>query len=389
MNHLLNEQDGAVPGKVLIVDDSISIANFISKALENEFTLKIAHSGEEALKIIKNYKPDVVLLDVVMTGMDGYAVCKKIRSDRSLGFIKIIMVSSESQLKERLKGYEVGVDDYIGKPFEKEELLAKIRVFQRLKSVEDKLEQMNATLNEQVKKRTEQLLEAAQMAAIGKNTAGIVHNLKNPLQAIMGYTELIEMSYPDNEDVAMLHKAAEQMQEMIATFLTTCHSQSQQEVTLLDMNKVIKEQVELMQGNSFFKYKVQSELKLKPVPLYAGVYSHFCQIIANLLKNAVDAMYDANEKCLTIKTTSDEKAIRIDISDTGSGIPEETKAKIFEPFFTTKPLSAQDGRPTGTGLGLASTKEMIESYGGRILVESCVGQGTTFTLKLPLRSRQS
>ncbi len=384
---VLNSKTESHGGKVLIVDDSISIVNFISKTLEHHFHLKVAHSGEEAIDVMKTYKPDLVLLDVVMTGMDGYAVCKKIRKDRSLGFIKVIMISSESRLQERLKGYEAGVDDYIGKPFEKEELLAKVQVFMRLKSLEDKLEEMNANLNELVKKRTEQLLDTAQMAAIGKNTAGIVHNLKNPLQAIMGYAQLIELDDPQNKNVVSLQKATFRLQEMVATFLVTCHSHSNRTMTLIDMNKVLKEQLELMQADSFFKSRVQLEINLKPVPLYAGVYSHFSQIIANLIQNAVDAMYDTPQKQLTIESYSDEQSIHIDITDTGVGIPAVLLDRIFDPFYSTKPLSADDGRPTGSGLGLASCKEMIESYGGEIFVRSDAGQGTTFFIKLPIRNR--
>ncbi|MFZ5571192.1 MAG: sensor histidine kinase [Thermodesulfobacteriota bacterium] len=371
----------------MIVDDSVSVVNFISRTLEGHFRLQVAHSGEEAIRVMRHYKPDLVLLDVVMTGMDGYSVCRKIRRDRSLGFVKIIMVSSENRLQERLKGYEAGADDYISKPFEQEELLAKVRVFMRLKSLEDKLEEMNAGLNEQVKKRTEQLLDQAQMAAIGKNTAGIVHNLKNPLQAIMGYAELIELDDPKNQHIASLQKAAHRLQEMIATFLVTCHSNSHRQMTLLDMNKVLREQLELMGVDAFFKHQVRLDLQLQPVPLFAGVYSHFSQIMANLIQNAVDAMFETGEKKLTIRTYSDDQSIHIDISDTGVGIPGEALDRIFDPFYTTKPLSADDGRPTGTGLGLASCKEMIDSYGGTIAVRSPIGKGTVFSIRLPLKNK--
>lgn len=371
-------------GQILIVDDSAAIVNYIKEALENRYELQVAHSGEEALEILKNFQPDLILLDVIMGGMDGYSVCERIRSQKNLGFVKVIMVSGETKLKERLRGYDAGVDDYIAKPFEQEELKAKVKVFMRLKAVEDELHRMNETLNEQVKTRTEQLIDVAQMAAIGKNTAGIVHNLKNPLQALMGYSELLELEHPGEKNILSLRKAANQMQEMIAAILVASHNTNRQDVQAIDMNKVLRDQLELFNANRFFKREITKELNLDPLPLYRGVYSHFSQIFANLLQNAVDAMFETEKKMLRIRSRHDDRAIQIEIGDTGNGIPEENLEKLFNPFYTTKPLSAPANHPTGTGLGLASCKEMVASYGGTITLVSEVGQGTTFTIRFPL-----
>lgn len=369
--------------KILIVDDSKSIVAAIVEILENDFHVKAAFSGEEALEVIKEFKPDLILLDVVMTGINGYKVCQKIRSDGSFGYIKIIMVSSKTMLEELLKGYEAGADDYIGKPFKEEELLAKVRVFMRLKSVEDELKRVNSILDEQVKVRTQQLLDAEKMAVIGRYAAGIVHNLNNPLQAIMGNAELLSMKNPDNKNIMNLRKAAAQMKKIISSILSTSYKESGTEYTLINLNEVLSDQIELFKANPFFKHKVETRLDLNELPAYGGIYHHFSQSFGNLIKNAVDAMYKSENKVLSLSTSTCDEDIVIKISDTGNGIPAVKMEKIFNPFFTTKPLSSSDGRPTGTGLGLASAKEMIGSYGGEINVESEVGKGTTLTIKLP------
>ncbi|QTA91872.1 Two component system response receiver/histidine kinase [Desulfonema magnum] len=370
--------------KILVVDDSPLVVEAISNILETEYLVEKAYSGDDALKTLQTFRPDMLLLDIIMPGMDGYEVCRQIRADGSFGFIKIIMVSSRTMLEQRLEGYNAGADDYISKPFDKEELLAKVRVFMRLKSVEDQLQELNETLNEQVRVRTRQLIDAEKMAVIGRYAAGIVHNLNNPLQAIMGSAQLLAMKYPDNRNIMILRKAAVQMKHIISTILTTSRRESKAEFLDIDLNEVLKDQIELLRSNPFFKHEIQTKLNIKPLPPYRCVYAHFSQGLGNLIKNAADAMYKSNIKLLSITTLAEDKAILIKISDTGHGIPEERKEKIFNPFFTTKPLTASDDRPTGTGLGLASSKEMIESYGGKILVESQVGKGTTFTVRLPI-----
>lgn len=183
---------------ILVVDDSKSILVAIQNILNRDYTVKTASSGEKALEILESYVPDLVLLDAKMPGIDGYEVCRAIRSDKLLKFLKVIMISGADGLENRLKGYEAGVDDYLEKPFDRDELIAKVKVFSKLKVAEDQLKELNSKLSEQVRLRTDQLVEAEKMAAIGKYSAGIVHNLNNPLQAILGYSQLMEFEQPDN-----------------------------------------------------------------------------------------------------------------------------------------------------------------------------------------------
>ncbi|QTA82972.1 Two component system response regulator/histidine kinase [Desulfonema limicola] len=369
--------------KILIVDDSKSIVAAIVDILQDDFELKTAYSGEEALEVIKDFKPDLLLLDVVMTGISGYEVCRKIRSEGSYGYTKIIMISSKTMLEELLKGYEAGADDYIGKPFKEEELLAKVRVFMRLKSVEDELKRVNSILDEQVRVRTKQLLDAEKMAVIGRYAAGIVHNLNNPLQAIMGNAELLSIKHPDNQNIMNLRKAAAQMKKIISSILSTSYKESGTDYTFINLNEILIDQIELFKANPFFKHKINIQMDLNDLPAYGGIYHHFSQSFGNFIKNAVDAMYKSSIRILSVSTSVVNEYIIIKISDTGHGIAPSKMDKIFNPFFTTKPLSASDDRPTGTGLGLASAKEMIGSYGGDILVQSEVDKGTTLTVKLP------
>ena len=371
---------------ILIVDDSKLVVSVIKDALKNDYNIKTAADGEEALASLDEFVPDLVLLDVRMPGLNGYQVCKEVKRRDSLLHLKVIMISGETDLRNRLEGFEAGADDYISKPIEIMELKAKVKVFLRLKVLEDRFQEMNDYLNDKVELRTAQLIEAEKLSALGRYAAGIVHNLNNPLQLLMGHAELFMMEYPDNPYIRSLLKAAQSMKEMIATILTNYSMASNTIKIEIDFNEMLADLVEIMKADQFFKHNVDKILDLKPLPIFMGVYSHFDQIFGNLLKNAVEAMHDSDIRELTVATSSSKEMIHICIADTGQGIKSEDINKIFDPFYTTKPLIANDGKPIGTGLGLASTKEMIESYKGTISVASEIGKGSVFKIDLPIES---
>ncbi len=231
--------------------------------------------------------------------------------------------------------------------------------------------------------RTEQLLQAERLATIGRHAAGIVHNLNTPLQAVMGGAELLAVRHPENESIMRLRKAAAQMKKIIGSILSSGSRASETDYTVFDLNGLIQDQIEILNADPFFKHRVEKRVDLPPLPPYRGVPAHFSQIFGNLLKNAADAMFTCDGPVLTISGRTDPAAIWISITDTGPGIAGENLARIFDPFYTTKPLSPKDGRPGGTGLGLASAREMVESYGGSIEATSTVGEGATFTVRLP------
>lgn len=367
---------------VFVVDDAPSVLDHMRGILEPEFRVATALSGEEALTRLQTLRPDVVLLDVILPGIDGYAVCRHIRKDPDVAGARVVIISNRSLLDQRLTGYEAGADDYMVKPFQPPELLAKVRVFTRLKAAEDELRELNALLEERVRLRTRQLVNAEKMAAVGRYAAGIVHNLKTPLQGIMGYTELTAMHHPDSAHIPQLRKAAQEMKRIIGSILNVGRQESEAAPSDLQLNDILRDQLELLRASPHFS-GVETALELNPLPPFAGVYHHLSQSFANLLRNAAEAMHGRDRRKLTVSTAATSSNILIRIADTGRGIPPADLERIFDSFYTTKPLTAEGDEPTGTGLGLASTREIIASYGGEIRVQSRPGQGTTFTVRLP------
>jgi signal transduction histidine kinase len=383
--------------KILVVDDDPLNILIIKDALENKHFLEISMSGAEALKKLDHYVPDIVLLDIMMPHMDGYEVTRKIRQRFPNSHIKIILVSAKINLRDRLEGYDAGADDYITKPYDDGELLAKIRLFIKLKNTQDnlveskkRLESLNNTLEEQVRIRTEQLLEAEKLSSLGKYAAGIVHNLNNPLAAVMGYSQLLQASpelkkIPDLVSwLKRIQNSCDMMKDIISSILTKGKAENSLIEKDVCLNELLQVQIDGLNTNSFFKNQVELHMNLGEIPAIRGVYVHFSQSLGNIINNAVDAMIDSPEKSLYISTKYVDKKIVVEIKDTGCGIPKANLTKIYDPFFTTKPLNTTSDRPSGTGLGMASSKQMLEAYQGEIQIESEPNKGTLFRILLPV-----
>lgn len=369
---------------ILAVDDNPRNLAILEEIISEYFEFEMVTSGEEAIEAVKKNTPDIILLDIMMSGIDGYETCKQIKDMQDIIHPKIIFVSGKAMEEERIKGYEVGGDDYLTKPFNDEELLSKVNVFLRLISVEKKLRSLNLSLEEQVKVRTEQLVKSEQMAFLGMHMAEIVHNLKSPLTVIKASADRLKKQYPEDKSITRINNGYEKLYQIIKTILRPEVNQDQ----VVNINDVINNEIDLLNANVFFSNQVTKNINLSDIPPIHGDYTHFSQSLGNLITNAIDSMFSSDKKELSISTRKNEKSIIVEIEDSGQGITPDNLKKIFDPFFTTKPINAsEEGEPTGTGLGLPSCKKMIESYGGEVIVDSEVGRGTKFTASFPINRR--
>lgn len=368
---------------VLIVDDEPINVNILVEALEPEFEIVTASAGAQALAKAKQHHPSVILLDIMMPGMNGYQICRQLRESAWGQGCKILLVSARAMMEERLEGYQAGADDYITKPFDVEELLAKVRVFARLHQAEKELRLLNEQLEEKVCIRSQQLVEAERLALLGRHTAGIVHNLNNPLTGILGFAELIARHYPEDQRPRYLLDAARQMREICSTILKSSVAANDPVQTRVEINDVLQEQINLLRSDNFFKKQIALQTAYGPGMVVLGTRHHFSQVFANLLKNARDAMWNAERKQLCVTTRGEGEWAEIEIADSGCGIAQEQEEKVFDSFFTTKPVTAENGAPTGTGLGLATCRELIKSYGGSIEIRSVLGSGAAVRVRLP------
>ncbi len=236
-----------------------------------------------------------------------------------------------------------------------------------------------------------QLMNAHKMAAIGNLAAGIAHNLNNPIAIIQANAELMKAKYPESKEIQRIIEQTRRMIELINTIVQKGRREQLQILESIDLNQLIRNEMEFLNANLFFKHQVQKEYHLKEgLPKIKARYSDFSQSLNNLIANAIDAMRNSEQKRLTITTDFDAHEITVRIEDTGEGIAPEHLPHIFEPFFTTKkPPTEQKqnpNEPTGSGLGLPMVKMLLDPYQVKIDVVSQQGQGTTVTLHIPLNA---
>lgn len=233
-----------------------------------------------------------------------------------------------------------------------------------------------------------ELIQQSKLSSIGMLASGVAHNINNPLTSILGRAQLLHRAHPDLKEVDTIIAQGKRISAIIDNMMYKSRQEQTPERQLLDLNHLLIQELSFLEADLDFKHKVEKEYDFADsLPQIEGVYSDFSQSLLNIIRNALDAMYASKRKKLTVRTWSDEEFIYIEIGDTGCGISEENLSKIFDPFFTTKPLAGRqkEGEPSGTGLGLSSCYQLLRPYGAVISAKSELGEGTTFTVRIPTR----
>ena len=377
--------------KILLVDDNEMNLAILEKILKNKFHTERATSGKEALELAPLMKPDIILLDIMMPGINGYDVCTQIKSNPELKKIKVIMVSAKAMISERLKGYEVGADDYIVKPFEEEELLAKVRVYVRLKSTEE----FNSQLQKEVREQTKEIREAKEAAetanqAKSEFVSTMTHELRNPLTSIIGFADILsfkcdgELNEKQLNSVKVIRESADHLSKLVSdVFDVVKVDRNAVELSLVSFpaDDFIHSTADMM--TTQFKAKnlnvsINSDSQLTKI---TGDHRRCKQILLNLLSNSIK--YTENGGNIEIRAEKNSDSIvKISVIDDGVGIEPGNQEKLFTEFYQVN--RARDQKLGGTGIGLALTHRLVELHRGEIGVESELGKGSTFWFTLPI-----
>ncbi|MEQ9233461.1 hybrid sensor histidine kinase/response regulator [Coleofasciculus sp. E2-BRE-01] len=389
--------------KLLIVDDQPHNLGILFDFLTcSGFKIFVALDGESAIQRTEVTKPDLIILDVMMPGIDGFETCKRLKQNPSTQDIPIIFMTALSDTVDKVQGFKLGAVDYITKPIHQEEVLSRIQTHIKLYHLQNQLQtktkelaHLNQNLEEIVQARTQQLIEQEKTALIGRLTQGIVHNLRNRIQLILSYKclatgEMTEEAVSPETTFAYLEKMAEAAWDMSKILDNLMHKSKMDhslQLTSLNVNDILKKELDFWQANLQFKHKVKKKYVLdEHIPFIPLVYTDISQILDNLIGNALDAMWDKEEQSLTIITRQDEDNLYIDVQDTGCGIAPENLSKVFDPFYTTKPLKGEEkqrNQPTGTGLGIYTCIQILKGFGGDIKVTSELNKGSIFTVRIP------
>lgn len=407
-------------GQILAVDDTPANLKVISETLHNAgYTVATAIDGDRALKRLQHYQPDLILLDIQMPGIDGFETCRRLKADPQTQHIPVIFITALSDAINKVKGLEIGGVDYITKPFDHTELLARIKVHINLK------------------KTQLQLIQESKLSILGELVAGIAHEVNNPItfihsnlqhaaqyhRDILHLLELYETEYPnssslikdwqENIDLPFLKQdyfdLLESMQvgteriKGIVLSLRSFAKLDESEWKQADLHDGLNNTLILLshrlQANSHRKAITISK-DYGELPLIYCNLAQLNQVFMNVLVNAIEAI-DAKYRNETeypkehierpkislhteTNTRDKEPLICVKIKDNGVGISPQIKSRIFEQFFTTKSIGK------GTGLGLAIARQIVtEKQGGTLTCSSELGQGTELIISLPLKNIKS
>ena len=398
---------------ILLVDDNlVNLKVFFDILQQSGFRVSIAKDGESALEKVQNIFPDLILLDVMMPGIDGFETCRRLKNNQRTKEIPVIFMTALSDLVDKVKGLKLGAVDYITKPIQHEEALARINVHLELRQTQIKL------------------VQTEKMSSLGQLVAGLAHEINNPVNFVYGnlphaqqyiddllkllhlyeiytphpipeiqaYLEEIDLEFV-KQDIAKIldsmQTGTERIREIVRSLRIFSHS-DEAEYKPVDLHQGIDSTLMLLSSRLKATHQrpaIEVVKEYGDLPLVECCAGQINQVFMNLLANAIDAIDERIESWEKTRNNSPQPFIprikirteitadsttAISISDNGLGMSQDVKNKIFDQFYTTKPVGK------GTGLGLAIAYSIVvQKHKGTLTCNSKLGEGTEFVSVLP------
>lgn len=358
--------------EILVVDDTPDNLRLLSAILtQQNYEVRKALNSRRAIASVKADAPDLVLLDIKMPGMNGYEVCATLKADPVTQNIPIIFISALDDALDKVQAFSVGGVDYITKPFQEAEVLARIENQLYLCELQDQLKAQNQELA-----RSNQELQ--QFAHI------VSHDLQQPLQSMTGYTKIVALQYADqldqraNEYLNNVLEAGDRMQRLIKDLLSYAQIRQEKEnFAPVDLNGVLEQ---VTRNLDMALKESGTALRCPSLPTLPGNETQLVQLFQNIVSNAIKfSLPKSSPEIVLSFSSSDNKFWLFEIRDNGIGISPNQLEQIFEPF---QRLHFGQQYP-GTGIGLATCKKIVENHHGEIWAHSQGNVGTTICFKLP------
>ena len=376
--------------RVLVVEDDDDVRRFLAFALRHHFAVTTAADGLEGLAVADRLLPEAVLSDVMMPGIDGIELTRRLRRNDRTARIPVVLLTARADPDARLRGLEAEADDYLIKPFAARELIVRLGNLVRLRRYERELADRNAELEktlDALRRAEVELVRRARLAALGQLVAGVAHELNNPVNFLIGATHAIQ------ERLNAASPARPMPEELLARvrrMALVAHAGGERVAGIVENLRQFAgggarahARVNLVEGvrltvallePRFGEAQVTPQLELDERLEVVGHVGELNQVVLNLLTNAIAA---APGGTVWVSGRREDDEVVLEVRDSGGGVPAEALPHIFEPFFTTRPPGE------GTGLGLAISDSIVRQHGGRLEVVSPPNQGATFRLRLP------
>ncbi len=364
---------------IMVVDDQPINVQLLKRMLErHEMDVVTAEDGPQCLEKVNTAQPDLILLDVMMPEMDGFEVCKRLQSREETRSIPVIFITAETRKEGKLQGLEAGAVDYITKPIDLDETLARVQTQLRFQAINQENIELQARLG-----------DARRTAAIGAITQGIAHNLNNLLGVVVGYVDLTKTTL-DNPEAAQrnlgrIETAVQRMVEIIKQ-LTSVSTRSRPPLSSIPVAGSIDKAITRFE-EAYGAPTLVEVINETPGATFDSNAEEFEDSVVKLLMNAIES-YAAEEKNrpITLQTTPAEHdgrpVIEFRIIDRGQGVPEDIRDHIYDAFISSK-------RTVGVGMGLTIARHSIRNLGGDLVIQDAPERGTIAFFYLPVHQERS
>lgn len=365
--------------KILVVDDQPINVQLLKRKLEREgMIVATSYSGREALDLVKADKPDLILLDVMMPEMDGIEVCQRLQADKETKAIPVIFITARTSKEGKIEGLGVGAVDYITKPIDLDETLARVQTQLRFVSINRELIELQTRLG-----------ESRRSATIGAVTQGIAHNLNNLLGVVIGYVDLIKAYHEKPE---LVKKNAQHLEDAVNRIvgiikqLTGLVVKNRPPLIRASLARMIDSGIRRYQ----IEYKIDQPITIEHATAEVLIDTNvevFEDTLSKLLVNAWESYHDEpddkrpiNIRTEVIERPEEGRFALVHIEDRGRGVDPEIRDHAFEPFTSTK-------HTVGVGMGLTVARHAMRNLGGEVSLADRAGGGATCTIRHPLERK--
>jgi two-component system sensor histidine kinase/response regulator len=371
-------------GTILIVDDMPANLEVVTNHLERQgYRAVVALSGDEGIERAEYVQPDLILLDVMMPGIDGFEICRRLKANERTRAIPVIFMTALADTTDKLAGFAAGAVDYVTKPLNGAEVLARIESHLALYALRRQLAAQNAQLQQEIAVRAETQAALQRSNTEFEQLAYVAsHDMQEPLRKIASYLQLLSQRYQGQLDadadefIGYAVDGAKRMQALINDLLAFSRVGTKAKpIAPTDCNLIVRTALADLQ---FAIEDSGARIDVDDLPMVMGDATQLSQLFRNLLSNAIKFHRD-EPPVVRVSTERNGASWRFTVSDNGIGIAAEYFERIFVIFQRLHGRSQY----AGTGIGLAICKKIVERHGGQIEVRSIVGQGSTFTFTLP------